>query len=82
MTREIQGFSLSPLGLKEERDQRLRWLGGYSYSNLNSETLPISTLSAMQCVWDLDRLIREVVISNPELGPVQILKVDVSDGFY
>ena len=30
----------------------------------------------------LDRLVREFVISNPALGPVHVLKSDVSDGFY
>ena len=30
----------------------------------------------------LERLIREVVIANPSLGPVHYLKADVSDGFY
>ena len=30
----------------------------------------------------LERLIREVVISDPELGPMHVLKADASDGFY
>ena len=30
----------------------------------------------------LERLIREVVIDNPALGPLYILKADVNDGFY
>ena len=32
--------------------------------------------------WDLDRPIREIVISEPTLGPVHVLKADVIDGFY
>ena len=36
----------------------------------------------MQYSQALDHLIREVVISNPELGPVHVLKADVSEGFY
>ena len=52
-------------GVKEENDRRPRWLKYYSYSNLNSEKLPIVPLSNIQYGWDLDRLIREVVISNP-----------------
>ena len=31
---------------------------------------------------DLDCLIREVIISDPELRPIHVLKEDVSDGFY
>ena len=30
----------------------------------------------------LERLIREVVIANPALGPVHVLKADFSEGFY
>ena len=30
----------------------------------------------------LDRLIREVVIADPALGSVYVLKADISDGFY
>ena len=30
----------------------------------------------------LDRLIGEVVIANPALGPVHVLKLDISDNFY
>ena len=51
------------------------------YSNLNSKTSSIATISAMQYGWALERLIREVVIANPELGPMHVLKADFSDGF-
>ena len=36
----------------------------------------------MQYGWVLDRLIIQVVISDPELGPVCILKADISNSFY
>ena len=36
----------------------------------------------MQYGWALDRLIREIVYADPELGYVYLLKADVSDGFY
>ena len=37
---------------------------------------------AIKYVRYLDRLIRDVVIADPPLGPVYLLKADVSDGFY
>ena len=37
---------------------------------------------AMQYGWALDLLIRKFVISDPELGPVHVLKAYVSDIFY
>ena len=36
----------------------------------------------MQYGWSLDRLIREMVITDPALGPVYVLKVDVRNGLY
>ena len=42
----------------------------------------MAALSAKQYGPALDCLIREVVIADPTLGPVYVLKEDVSDGFY
>ena len=64
------------------RDRRLWWLGVYIYSNLNYETLTIAYLSTMKYGQALYRLIREVVIVNPSLGPVHILKAYDSDSSY
>ena len=36
----------------------------------------------MQYSHTLDRLLREIVFADPILGPVYMLKADVSDGFY
>ena len=30
----------------------------------------------------LDRLLREILLANPDLGPVYMMKVDIADGFY
>ena len=80
--KDLTGLRLSLLRLKEERDRQPQWLGYYSYSNLNSDTLTIATMSVMQYFRALECLIREVVIANPALKPVHILKTDFSDGFY
>ena len=36
VAKEIQGLRLSPLGVKDDRDRQLWWLGDYRCSNLNS----------------------------------------------
>ena len=36
----------------------------------------------MQFGHALHRIRREIIITDPSLGPVQPLKVDLSDGFY
>ena len=78
----MPGLSLSPPGVKVERDRRPRWIGDYSYFKTNADTLPVPCLSAMQYGWALDRLIREIVYADTALGYVYLLKADVSDGFY
>ena len=80
--KDLPGLRLIQPGVKEERDQRTRWIGNYRYSNLNYETLPIAAMSAMQYGQALECLIKEVVIAYLALGPVNVLKADVSDGFY
>ena len=82
MDKEIPGLRLSLPGVKEERDRQPRWLGDYSYINLNTETLPIDALFSMQYGRALERLIREVAIAVLALGPMHTLKEDVSDSFY
>ena len=42
----------------------------------------MSAVSTMQYGWSLERLIGEVIIAIPALGPVHVLKADVNDGFY
>ena len=69
-------------GMKLERDRRPCWLGDYSYFKTNTETLPVAFLSSMQYGRALDRLLRKIFFVDPALGPVYMLKVDVSDGFY
>ena len=82
VAKELRGLRLIPPRVKEERDRRPRWLGDYSYSNLKSKTLPIAALSSMQYGRDLDHLIGKIIIADPTLGPVHVLKADVSDSFY
>ena len=36
----------------------------------------------MQFGHALDRILRELILTDPALGPVQLLKLDISDGFY
>ena len=80
--KELQGPMLSPQGVKEEQERRTSWIGDYSYYNINEDTLPIATLSAIQYGRALDHLIREMVIVYPALAPIYVLKEDTSDGLY
>ena len=82
VAKELPGVRISLPGVKGERERWPWWLGDYSYSKINSKILPISALFAMQYGRVLDRIIGEIVIYKPALGPLHILKTDISDGFY
>ena len=82
IAKRLPGLRLSLPGVKIERDCRPHWLGEYSFNPINAKMLPICDLSAIQYGRFLDRLLREIVYADPKLGPVHMIKDDVSDGFY
>ena len=82
VAKRLPGLRLISPGVKVERDRRPLWIGDYSYFKTNAETLPVACLSAMKYGWALDRLLREIVYADPDLGYVYLLKANASDGFY
>ena len=80
--KDLPGLRISPPGCVPQRDRRPRWIVDYSFSEVNAETLAICAVESMQFGHALDRILREILLSDPKLGPVQLLKVDISDGFY
>ena len=76
------GLRYSPPGVVEQRERRPRWIVDYSFWGINEETLPLAALESMQFGMALDRILREILLANPEFGPVNLMKVDLSDGFY
>ena len=58
VAKRLPGLRLSPPGVKIERDRRPRWIGDYIFNPINSKTLLICDLSAMQYGRCLDRLLQ------------------------
>ena len=73
---------LSPPGVVPQRDRRPRWIGDYSFSEVNKDTLDIAPSEAMQFGHAFARLLREILLANPAFGSVLLAKGDLSDGFY
>ena len=73
---------LSPPGVIPQRDRRPRWIGDYSFSEVNKDTLDIAPSEAMQFGHAFARLLREILLANPAFGAVLLAKGDLSDGFY
>jgi hypothetical protein len=80
--KDLPGLRISPPGVIPQRERRPRWIVDYSFSGVNEDTLPLAALDSMQFGFALDRILREILLADPALGPVQMLKIDLSDGFY
>jgi hypothetical protein len=39
-------------------------------------------MEAMQFGWSLEQILHEILFANPAHGPVHMIKLDISDGFY
>lgn len=80
--KQLRHLHLSPPGVVPQRDRRPRWICDYTWSGVNQDTAPIAPKDAMQFGHALDRLLRQILLANPSDGPVYIIKLDISDGFY
>jgi hypothetical protein len=80
--KELPGLRLSPPGVVPQRGRRPRWIVDYSWWKVNEETLPLAPKEAMQFGHALDRILREILLADPKLGPIYLSKLDISDGFY
>ena len=79
---DLPGLRVSPPGVVVQSDRRPRWICNYTWSQVNQETLPLALFESMQFGHALDGILRELLLADPALGPVHLLKLDVSNGFY
>jgi hypothetical protein len=82
VAKTLPGLRISPPGVVPQRGRRPRWICDYTWSGINQATLPLAPTASMQFGHALDRYLREILLSDPTLGPVYMLKLDISDGFY
>ena len=79
---ELEGIRLSLPGVVPQRDRHPRWICDYTWSGVNTETLPLVAKESMQFGHALERILREIILANPAHGPVLLNKTDLSNGFY
>lgn len=82
MVRDLPNLRISPLGIVPQRGRRPRTIVDYSFYGLNAQTQKAARQEAMQFGGTLERVIRAILGANPWYGPILLLKVDLSDGFY
>ena len=80
--KDLPGLRLSPPGVVPQRNRRPRWICDYSWWGINADTLPLAAKESMQFGHALDRILREILLADPAHGPVYLIKIDISDGFY
>ena len=82
VAKKIPGLRLSPPGVVPQRGRRPRLIADLSFYKVNDDTLQLAPPESMQFGRALTRVIHSIVFANPAYGPVYLLKVDLSDGFY
>jgi len=80
--KELEGLHISPMGVGPQHERRPRIIVDYSFYDLNANTVKHAPPEAMQFGRALERLLAQIVHANPRYGPVQLIKVDIADGFY
>jgi hypothetical protein len=80
--KHLPGLRISPPGVIPQRDRQPRWIVDYSWWNVNDNMLPLAAMESMQFGHALERILREILLANPAFGPVYLIKLDISDGFY
>jgi hypothetical protein len=82
VAKNLPGLRLSPPGCIPQRDRRPRWICDYSFYDVNQETIDLFAEDAMQFGHALERFLRQILLADPKLGQVELMKIDISDGFY
>jgi hypothetical protein len=82
LVRSLPNLRISPLGVVPQRERRPRIIVDYTFSGVNNETDPQAFREAMQFGRALIRIMQAVLFASEEHGPIYLLKVDLSDGFY
>ena len=79
--KHFENLRLSPPGVTPQRERRPRWICDYAYYGVNDDTLELFAEESMQYGHALDRILCEILLADPELGPVHLHKIDISDGY-
>ena len=80
--RHLPSLKISPAGVVPQRNRRPRTIIDYTFSGVGPATLQVASPHAMQFGRAFQRVLERIVYANPRFGPVHLLKIDLSDGYY
>lgn len=79
---QLPNLRISPMGVVPQNDRRPRTIVDYSFSGVNAATASLAPAESMQFGRAVERLLHRIHHANRRFGPVYMIKVDISDGFY
>ena len=82
LVRHLPNLRISPMGAVPQHERRPRIIVDYSFSNVNQEVDKGAPPEAMQLGRALNRVLHRIATADPADGPVYLMKLDLSDGFY
>ena len=82
VAKSLKNLRISPPGVVPQRDRRPRWIGDYTWSGINPDTIPIVPQESLQYGRALERFLRQILLADPKYGPIYMLKCDIADGYY
>jgi len=80
--RLLPQLKISPAGVIPQRNRRPRTIIDYTFSGVTDTTVQVAPSHAMQFGRALPRILQRIAYANPRFGPVHLIKVDISDGYY
>ena len=78
----LPGLRISPIGVVPQNNRRPRPIVDYTFYGLNDATQPNAPMESMQFGRALERLLRKILLADPNKGKVYLCKIDLADGFY
>jgi hypothetical protein len=76
----LPGLCHSAPGAITQWDHQPWWTDDYSWWGINGDTLQLAACEVIALT--LNCILCEILLANPAFGPIQLMKIDLSDGFY
>ena len=82
IAQNLKNLHVSPPGVVPQQERRPRWICDYTWSGVNTSTIPLVPHEAMQYGRALERFLRHILLADPRYGPIYMLTCDLADGYY
>ena len=79
---DLPGLYLSPPGGISQRNRHHRWIEDDTWSEVNQDTVPLAPMYVIHYGRGLDRILREILVSNLIYSPVQMTKTNLCHRLY